>query len=140
MKKFSFVFIVVLIFLISCHSNKKQVSGQGEGYFIGQAKIEFSRLDIDFGTIQQGEEIMIPFNLKNTGDAPLIIYKVEPSCGCTVSQYPDKPIKPGETAQVKLIFNSDGYSGYQIKTAKVFTNTKDSIITLTIHGVVNITN
>ena len=140
MRKNFFFLLVFIVFLISCQSNTKQQNKQEQGYFVGNPHIEFSYLDVDFGTIEQGEEIMVAFDFKNTGDAPLIIYKVEPSCGCTVSQYPRSPVNPGEKAQIKLIFSSAGYSGYQIKTAKVFTNTKDSIITLTIHGVVNTNN
>ncbi len=131
------VYLSIIVFLISCHSDSKTDKQKEKGYFVGSPKIEFSRMDLDFGTIQEGEEIMLPFRIKNTGDAPLIIYNVEPGCGCTVSKYPHKPINPGEEAEIKLIFSSTGYSGYQVKTAKVSTNTKDSIYTLTIHGVVN---
>ncbi len=136
MKKY-FVYLFIIFFSISCNSNNNKIKKQDKGYFIGSPKIEIPQMDVNFGTIDEGVEIMIPFEVKNTGDAPLIIYDVQPSCGCTVSQFPRKPINPGDTAEIKLIFNSDGYSGYQIKTAKVFTNTKDSVITLTIEGNIN---
>jgi len=132
--KQTLLFLAIII-LSSC-SPKQEKIAESQSINIGKAKIEFSTLNFDFGTIKQGEEIIISFDFKNIGDAPLIIYKVEPSCGCTVSKYPREPIKIGENGKINLIFKSAGFYGYQIKTAKVYTNTQDSIITLTIHGYV----
>ncbi len=135
MKKLAF-YIILLGIIAGCNGNRTSHKYQSKGYFTGKPVIRLDKTDIDFGQISEGEEVMVPFTIKNSGDAPLIIYKVETSCGCTASDYPHEPIRPGQQAEIKLIFNSAGYSGYQIKTAKLYTNSKDSIITLTIHGIV----
>ncbi len=51
--------------------------------------IEATELTHDFGQIWLGPVLDHKFEIKNTGDAPLEIKKVKPSCGCTVAgQYP----------------------------------------------------
>lgn len=57
--------------------------------------IEATELTHDFGQIWLGPAMDHKFEIKNTGDAPLEIKKVKPSCGCTVAgQYPPS-IEPG---------------------------------------------
>ncbi len=130
------LYLVLIVIIAGCNGPNAKQNEKNNGYFTGNPVINLDRTDIDFGQVSEGEEVMIPFRIKNTGDAPLIIYKIETSCGCTASDYPHNPIKPGQEAEIKLIFNSAGFRGYQIKTAKLYTNSKDSIITLTIRGIV----
>jgi thiol-disulfide isomerase/thioredoxin len=51
----------------------------------------------DFGTIWVGPTLNHTFAIKNTGDAPLHISKVRPSCGCTVAGKYPRQIEPGES-------------------------------------------
>ncbi|MFI5157198.1 MAG: DUF1573 domain-containing protein [Chitinophagales bacterium] len=50
----------------------------------------------DFGKIAEGQKLEVAFRFKNAGDQPLIIEKVQPSCGCTVAEQPSEPIAPGK--------------------------------------------
>jgi hypothetical protein len=76
------------------------------------------------GKIVEGQNLQLNFKFKNTGDKPLIIQNVSPSCGCTVADYPKTPIAPGEEAEISGSFDSKGKLGFQRKTISVFANTK----------------
>ena len=87
------------------------------------AKIEFNKVEHDFGTINAGDKVETEFMVKNIGDADLIIIDAVGSCGCTVPNPPKEPIKPGASAPIKVTFDSTGKSGQQSKTVTLTTNT-----------------
>lgn len=78
----------------------------------------------DFGKIAEGKKLEVSFRFKNTGDQPLIIEKVEPSCGCTVAEQPTEPILSGKEGIIKASFNSEKRIGPNHKTLFVYANTK----------------
>ncbi len=94
--------------------------------------IEFERSEYNFGKIIEGEVVSFGFKFTNTGESDLLISTVRTSCGCTASEYPEKPIKPGDEGVVKITFNSKGRHGFQKKTAVVIANTQPSKIFLII--------
>ncbi len=57
---------------------------------------------VDYGTIEQNADGVRYFTFTNTGKEPLIISNARGSCGCTVPTWPKQPIKPGETAKIKV--------------------------------------
>jgi len=80
----------------------------------------------DFGKIQEGQVLQVAFRFKNTGAKPLVIEKVQPSCGCTVAQQSNEPVQPGAEGQIKASFNSQGRSGINHKSLFVMANLKGS--------------
>jgi hypothetical protein len=78
----------------------------------------------DFGKLMSGEKVTFSFKFENKGKGLLLISKVSTSCGCTVSDYPKEPIKPGEKSTVDVSFDSEGRMGLQNKTITVFSNTQ----------------
>lgn len=84
--------------------------------------IEFAQLEHDFGTIAEGNVVEHTFEVKNTGEAPLIIQSAQPSCGCTVPDWTKTPIEPGKSGFVKAKFDSKGKPGMQNKTITVTSN------------------
>lgn len=77
----------------------------------------------DFGTIKQGDVVEYSFKFKNTGKTDLVISTATASCGCTVPYYPQKPIKPNEEENIKVVFNSSGKKGVFKKEINVVANT-----------------
>ncbi len=75
-----------------------------------------------FGTINQGEKVEHTYVLKNSGKSDLHIRKVSASCGCTAVQPEKNIIPPGETVNIKTVFNSAGKVGNQNKTVTIITN------------------
>jgi hypothetical protein len=78
----------------------------------------------NFGKIAEGQKLEVSYHFKNSGDKPLIIDKVQPSCGCTVADQPTEPVAPGNEGIIKAVFNSDKHVGPNHKTLYVFANTK----------------
>jgi len=39
----------------------------------------------NYGTILEGEKLNVAFTFRNTGNSPLVIGRVTPSCGCTIA-------------------------------------------------------
>jgi len=88
--------------------------------------IKFEEETHDFGRITQGEKVSYSFKFKNTGGTNLIISSASGSCGCTVPEYPKKPIAPGEEASVNVVFASEGKSGQVEKSVTLVTNCEPS--------------
>jgi len=88
----------------------------------GTPEIEFEKTDHLFGAIPVGSDAVAEFKFTNTGNAPLIITNVDPSCGCTVPTYPKQPIKPGESGVIKAKYTKTDKIGAFSKSVKVLTN------------------
>lgn len=82
------------------------------------------------GTIDEGEKLEIVYRFKNTGEKPLVIKDVRPSCGCTVAEKPLEPIAPGKEGLIKAEFNSHGKQGQTHKTITVTANTQQQTYSL----------
>ncbi len=85
-----------------------------------------------FGQIPQGKPAKVTFKFKNTGDEPLVITAVSPSCGCTTPTYTKEPIMPGEEGFVTAEYNAAS-AGAFTKTIGVTSNA-NTAATLTISG------
>lgn len=69
--------------------------------------ISFKDTLIDFGNKNQGEILHFTYNFKNTGNNPLIIKDVRPSCGCTIAKYPKEAIAPGGEGEIVAEFDTN---------------------------------
>lgn len=78
-----------------------------------------------YGKIDEGQVLQVSFRFKNTGDKPLVIKNVRPSCGCTAANPPDKPILPGEEGVINASFDSKGRAGTNKKDIYVTANTAE---------------
>lgn len=76
----------------------------------------------DMGQITEGQKLEVSFRFKNTGNKPLVIKNVRPSCGCTAAEPPKEPIGPGEEGVIKGVFDSNGKAGKNTKTLTVESN------------------
>src|SRR5690606_12608015 len=82
----------------------------------------FSETSYDFGELKQGDQKGHTFSLKNTGKRELVIRNIRSSCGCTAVSPSKKVIAPGESAPIKVTFDSRGKRGRQSKSITVITN------------------
>jgi len=114
--------------LMSCGNQQKKVTTDSDGV----PKAEFDTLFHDFGSVHQGERVAYTFTLQNQGTANLVIQDVIASCGCTIVQFPTKPIAPQSTADVLVEFDTAGRKGMQYKHILVKTNTPKKQTTLSI--------
>ena len=82
---------------------------------------------LDFGRIREGETVEARFRFRNTGDHPLVISNVSPSCGCTVAEKPAEPVAPGAEGSIRASFDSRGRLGPNRKTLNVYSNTPEGM-------------
>ena len=90
----------------------------------------------DFGKVTDGEKVIFNYRFRNTGNKPLVIASAVASCGCTVPEKPEEPIKPGETGILKVVFSSEGRVGPAHKEIRVTSNAYPPFPTLLLTGMV----
>ena len=115
--------LTLLLFFFSCTSPVTQ----------NDAFIRFDLQEHDFGAIPLKEEVQYSFEFSNPGKTPLIISNVKTSCGCTVPEWPRKPVKPGAKEKIKVKYDA-AFPGVFHKTITVYFNGKDSPVWLSIKG------
>jgi len=123
--------LILLLFCISSVSLLKAQDVKTSG-----SEISFDKLVHDFGTVFQGDKTEYDFKFTNSGKEPLIISDVRSSCGCTVPEWPRNPILPGQSATIKVKYNSNAVGGIN-KQVTIMSNAVNSPVNLRITGTVN---
>jgi len=115
MKKCSFLLICVLFSLVAMAQ---------------KAVISFDVKEHDFGKVKEADgNVTYVFNFTNTGDAPLVVNKVQASCGCTTPTWTKEPIEAGKKGAITVTYNTSGKSGVFTKSITVYTaNSSDPVI------------
>lgn len=100
-----------------------------------QPKLNFASTRHDYGVMKEeaGKKEAI-FNFTNTGDSVLVITRVQPSCGCTASDYTKSPVPPGGKGFVTAVFDPRGYNSRFAKSISVYSNAKPAVTVLIIEG------
>lgn len=62
------------------------------------------------------------FRCENRSDKPVVILRVDTSCGCVKSSFSRKPIAPGESGEVVVTFDPRGHEGALYKQMPVYTS------------------
>ncbi len=89
----------------------------------------------EYGKINKGSNGERIFSFTNIGDAPLIIQKVQSSCGCTIPKKPEKPIMPGEKGEIKVSYDTKRVGDFS-KQITITSNAKTTRKVLKIKGFV----
>ena len=95
--------------------------------------IEWKNKVVDMGEIPQKIPATAIFEFTNTGEKPVLITNVKPSCGCTNPQYPKEPIQPGQTAQISAVYNAAALGSFN-KSVTVTLNIPDGTHILRLQG------
>lgn len=76
------------------------------------------------GKVAVGEIVKATFVIENTGTYPLVLSDVRPSCGCTLADWSQDPILPGEKGYVKASVNTETFTtGPFRKRVSILANT-----------------
>ncbi|MBC7889242.1 MAG: DUF1573 domain-containing protein [Ferruginibacter sp.] len=138
MKKHLFFLLAVVAF-ISCNirRNDKVVDDavkQSADAMQHTTMVQVIDSVYNFGKVREGEKVTFNFRFKNIGGNPLVITSTSASCGCTVPEKPEKPVLPGETGFIKVVFNSQGRTGHNEKNITVLANTNPEFPLLVLTG------
>lgn len=128
--------VIVLMALVSsgCGSRAgKETIGSGlQKPDSERASLIFKEYEHDFGKVAEGEKVGYIFNFENKGKSDLVILSATASCGCTVPKYSIKPVSPGKSGNLEVVFDTSGRSGIQTKTITVKSNASVPVILLKI--------
>lgn len=131
MKKIGFLLLALVLstsFLAAQNSND-------EGKDKKSPKAEFVSGEHNFGKIKSSDgAVSCVFTFKNVGNAPLIIQRVQASCGCTSPSYTAEPVLPGKEGQITVKYTSVNNPGAFDKKLTVFTNAPSEVYILTVKG------
>jgi hypothetical protein len=81
--------------------------GSGENAFLELTTMEIEDPVRHYYPILQGLEQNIVIKVTNTGEHPLKLFKVLPSCGCTIAEFTTHAIAPGNEGFIELKYNSN---------------------------------
>ncbi len=121
MKKLILLFTLILGISVAANAQAKP------------AEFKFDKETFDFGMIAANKPAIVDFKFTNTGDEPLIISKVETSCGCTVPEYTQTPVKKGGTGIIKVTYNPTSTLPFN-KSITILSNAKTTTKVLYIKG------
>ncbi|MEN0048535.1 MAG: DUF1573 domain-containing protein [Bacteroidota bacterium] len=104
---------------------------------VNVAKMTFEETIYEFGEVDAGAIVTHTFNFTNTGKVPLIISDARSTCGCTVPDWPEELIYPGEKGAIKVKFNTKNMLRSQKKPVTIIANTYPSETKVYLSGFVN---
>lgn len=130
MKKAIFLFSLVLVAtsMIFAQEPSKTVPVDKNA-----PEISFKKLVHDYGTVLQEGDGNCEFEFTNVGKEPLVLTNVTSSCGCTVPEWPRKPILPGKSDVIKVKYDTKR-KGPINKQITVISNAKNSTVIIKIIG------
>jgi hypothetical protein len=89
-------------------------------------KLVFITNTYDFGRIVGGQAVQHVFIFSNAGDQDLHIIRVTPGCHCTTAGEPTRMVKPGQTGEIPLRFDSTSFRGPISRTITVASDDKQA--------------
>ena len=96
-------------------------------------QVSVNQTEIDFGRFSKTEKQERSFVLTNTGKQLLVVHDVVTSCGCTKVEYSKQPVRPGETLELKVLYEAED-TGHFNKSIKVYCNVENSPLRLKVRG------
>jgi Protein of unknown function (DUF1573) len=119
------LFLTCIVFSCDIRNTRNKPDAQATNqaaHFTDSTTIQMIDSAYNFGKVTDGEKVEYSYRFRNTGKHPLIVSSAVASCGCTVPEKPEEPIKPGETGFLKVVFNSKGRVGGVHKEITVTSN------------------
>jgi len=99
-------------------------------------EFKFEEEVINYGKIEKDSDGERVFIFTNIGEEPIVIQRIQSSCGCTVPKKPEKPIMPGEKGEIKVSYATNRVGGFS-KSITIYSNAKNPKKVIRIKGLVN---
>ncbi len=145
------IFVIPVLFCIfvmqgcSCSGNDKQpmnvfVATLDEAIQTTEitdgAYLQFDGRKYDFVTVKRKKmpSMTINFPFTNTGNAPLVILKVDVSCGCLTPAFSRQPVMPGGKGSVRITIDVRSQRGDFNKIVFIKSNAVNDVELLKITG------
>lgn len=124
--------------LLSCNQKGTEKSSDPGKQQIIQSDnapvIRFKKEKYHFGTIKNNEKVTAIFDFENIGAQPLIVQKVDVTCGCTSPDWTKHPVESGGNGSITVVFHPKGITGTFSKSIFVKSNAENNVVLLKIEG------
>jgi hypothetical protein len=91
----------------------------------------------DFGVVKAGIILEHTFVMTNDSAKDLVVKDTTTSCGCTASEIKKKLLKPGESTELMVTFDTKGYNGATRQFVYVNTDAiENPVVRFTVKAVV----
>lgn len=98
--------------------------------------IKFDKTVHDFGDIMISDgEQHCKFKFTNISDKPIVLHRVITSCGCTEPDWDKRPLRPGESGEIDIVFKNDQGPYPFDKGITVYVSDLNKPVVLRIRGV-----
>jgi hypothetical protein len=135
MKKVIQLYLIIFIVALTGCTGKTQKSSSNAmsaSSDTGKAVLAFREYEHQFGKVNEGEKVGCIFTFDNKGTSDLVILSATTTCGCTVPDYDRKPVSPGKTGKLEVVFDTSGRNGIQSKVITVRSNASNPVVLLKI--------
>lgn len=140
------IHLLLTVFVLSCSvccKDKSRVpsdSKQDKAEISNNShpQISFIKTSHSFGKVHKTKSgaVTFDFTFTNTGEHPLIIKKVDVSCGCLSASFSNYPIKKDSTGFIKVEVNPEFLNGSFNKSVFVTSNSVNNVDLLRVKGIV----
>lgn len=88
---------------------------------MAQPRFSSNKETHDFGQIEWKHPVSVEYTITNTGNEPLVLTEVEPSCACSIANWTKSPIAPGEKGNIHVSFDAEAL-GHFDKSVIIYSN------------------
>ena len=114
--------IVILVGILVFSNIQNEPSSNIQNKSLLQPKLLVSEEEWDFGKVTRGEKPIHIFIVKNGGEGELIIGGLKESCPCIEASISNSIIQPGESAELKVSYDTTDYVGKDEKHIHIYSN------------------
>jgi hypothetical protein len=132
MKKIPLLSVLALMVLGALLAGCGDDSPESQARKKGQ-EIWFEEVLHEYGDIPEKSDGTCMFTFKNLGKEAIVVNRVRSTCGCTVPEWPHEPVEPGETGEIKVVYNTV-IKGPFYKSIYVYSSAANSPVKLQIKG------
>ncbi len=88
---------------------------------------KFNSMTVDLGKVKVGTPVTGTFVVTNISTTPIVIQDVQPSCGCTKSDFTKEPIQPGKTGTITATYNAAAVGNFNKSVYVKFADINEQI-------------
>lgn len=100
---------------------------------VAQPRFSSNTESYSFGQIEWKQPVSVQYTITNTGNQPLVLTEVEPDCACSVAEWTQTPIAPGEKGTISVEFDGQALGRFD-KSLAIYTNAEPHLARLRFTG------
>ncbi len=100
------------------------------------AELTLAENTYNFGDVpRKGGDLVREFPFTNTGDAPLVVMRIETSCSCIKASFSKRPIAPGGSGVIRITYEPHkGQAGNFSKMVLIYSNSSSGRKSICVQG------